>query len=204
MREDQGPRGGRNGYFGMKWLMSVARIIGASFPYCSSLLQLQAEIDSAAVQRRLLVLEDPISQLHPGIREVSEKLYNELSAKGEATLRFDPGFYSQHGKSLAILEAQGFIVGSHAIGARYVDGLWLQDPRYIVYLCSLYEDQGRMDRLVELLEACPPGQWLRGEEIANALQLPRPVVKALFDLYEQRGLGVCSKEIGAILYLSRA
>jgi hypothetical protein len=188
----------------MKWLMSLVRIVGASLPYGSALLQLQAEIDSAAIQKRLRMLEDPISQLHPDVREVSEKLYNQLSATGEATLQFDAGFYAKYGKPLAILEARGFIAGAHAIGMKYVGGLWLQDPGYFVYLCALYEDQSKMDRLIELLAACAPGQWLRGDEIAKDLQLPRPVVKAFFELYEQRGLGTCSKEIGAILYLSRA
>ena len=187
----------------MKWLMPVARIVGASLPFVPSLMQLQAEIDSVAIQRRLLTLEDPISTLHPDIREVSEKLYRELAATGVAKLRFDGAFYTQYSRSLAILEAQGFIAGTHAIGAKYVDGLWVQDPKYVVYLCALYEDQRKMDGLVQLLESCKPGQWLRGEDIEADLQLPRPVIKALFQLYEARGIGNCSKEVGAVSYVSR-
>jgi hypothetical protein len=188
----------------MKWLMSVARIVGASLPLVPSLMQLQAEIDSAAIQRRLFSLEDPISTLHPDIREVSEKLYKELAATGVANLQFDGTFYSQYSRPLAILEAQGFIVGTHAIGARYIGGLWVQDPKYVVYLCALYEDQGKMDGLVQLLENCTPGQWLRGEDIEADLQLPRPVIKALFQLYEARGLGNCSREVGAVSYVALA
>ena len=135
---------------------------------------------------------------------MSERLYKELAATGVAKLRFDGAFYTQYSKSLAILEAQGFIVGTHAIGGRYVDGLWLQDPKYVVYLCALYEDQSKMDRLVQLLESCTPGQWLRGEEIAVDLQLPRPVIQALFQLYEAQGLGHCSQESGAVRYVGRA
>jgi len=142
----------------VKWLMSVARIVGASLPFVPSLMQLQAEIDSVAIQRRLLTLEDPISTLHPDIREVSEKLYRELAATGVAKLQFDSVFYAQYSRSLAILETQGFIVTNHAIGARYVDGIWVQDPKYVVYLCALYEDQNKMDGLVQLLESCKPGQ----------------------------------------------
>ncbi|MDP1682516.1 MAG: hypothetical protein Q8L39_12175 [Burkholderiales bacterium] len=188
----------------MKWLMSVARIVGASLPFVPSLMQLQTEIDSVAIQRRLLSLEDPISTLHPDIREVSEKLYRELAATGVTNLRFDSAFYTQYSRPLAILEAQGFIVGTHAIGARYVDGLWVQDPKYVVYLCALYEDQSKMDGLVQILESCTPGQRLRGEDIEAELQLPRPVIKALFQLYEARGLGDCSREIGAVSYVARA
>lgn len=188
----------------MKWLMSVARIVGASLPIVPSLMQLQTEIDSAAIQRRLLSLEDPISTLHLDIRELSEKLYGELAATGVANLRFDGAFYARYSRPLAILEAQGFIVGTHAIGAKYVDGLWVQDPKYVVYLCALYEDQRKMDGFVQLLESCTPGKRLRGEDIEADLHLPRPVIKALFQLYEARGLGDCSREIGAVSYVARA
>lgn len=160
----------------MKWLMSVVRIVGASLPFAPSLVQLQAESDSAAVQRRLLVLEDPISALHPDIREVSEKLYRKLVEIGDAKLRFDPAFYAQFSRPLAILEAERFIVGTHAMGSRYVDGLWVKDPNYFVYLCALYEDQQKMDELVQVLEDCQAGQWLNGHAIAESLHLPRPVV----------------------------
>lgn len=125
-------------------------------------------------------------------------------ATGSAKLKFDGAFYTQYSRPLAILEAQGFIVGTHAIGARYVDGLWLQDPRYVVYLCALYEDQSKMDRLVDLLESCKPGQWLHAKDIEGDVQLARPVIKALFQLYEARGLGQCSSEIGAVSYVGRA
>lgn len=184
--------------------MSVARVVGASLPFAPSLIQLQAEIDSAAIQQRLLALEDPISTLHPDIREMSENIYQELVVAGQENLRFDAAFYTKYSRPLAILEAQGCIIGIHAIGAKYVNGLWLKDPRYVVYLCALYEDQKKMDGLVQLIENCAPGQWLRGEDVETDLQLPRPVIQALFQLYEARGLGSCSKEAGAVCYVCRA
>ena len=61
-----------------------------------------------------------------------------------------------------------------------------------------------MDGLVQLMENCTTGQWLRGEDIASDLHLPLPVIKALFQLYEARGLGNFSKETGAVNYLCRA
>lgn len=187
----------------MKWLMSVSRVVGASLPFVPSLIQLQAEIDSAAIQRRLLALEDPISLLHPDIRDVSEKIYAELVSTDSAKLKFDEAFYARYGRPLAILESQGFINGNHAVGGRYVDGFWLGDPKYVVYLSALYEDQSKMDRLVELLENCKPGQWLHARDFEADIQLPRPVIKALFQLYEARGLGQCSNEIGAVSYVGR-
>lgn len=187
----------------MKWLMSVARVIGASLPFVPSLIQLQAEIDSAAIQRRLLALEDPISILHPDIRDVSEKIYAGLVDTDSAKLNFDEVFYRRYSRPLAILEAQGFIVGAHVIGARYADGLRLQDPQFVLYLAALYEDQSKMDRLVDLLENCKPGQWLHARDFEADIRLPRPVIKALFQLYEARGFGQCSSEVGAVSYVGR-
>ena len=199
----------------MKWLFSVVRMFGASFPFASSLVQLQAEVDSAAVRQRLLALEDPISTLHPDIRKLSEKLYNglaagtgnldkALAAAGVAMFRFDDAFAAEYGKPLAILEKKGFIEGTHSIGGPDFDRVYLRAPEYFGYLCALYEEPSKMDRLVEILDTCKRGQWLLGEKIAPDLQLPLPVVKAFFRLYEERGLGECSREIGVARYVGRA
>ncbi|MCG2584141.1 hypothetical protein [Massilia sp. TS11] len=188
----------------MKWLMSIARIVGSSLPFVPTLIQIQTEIDSAAIQKRLRSLEDPISSLHPQIREVSENIYRALVNSDTSRVVFDEEFYSKYGKPLAILESQGYIVGSHAIGAKYVNGISVQDPKYVVYLCALYEDQAKMDALLQMLEDCKQGQWLRGETICAELQLARPVVKAIFLLYEARGLGFCSREVGAVAYVGNA
>lgn len=118
----------------MKWLMPVARVTGASLPFVFALIQLQSEIDLVTIQRRFFVLVDPISTLHPDIRAVAERLYRELAATGNAKIRFDDAFYTQYSAPFAILEAQGFIVGTPAFGAKYADGLWVQDPKYVVYL----------------------------------------------------------------------
>ena len=115
----------------MKWLMPVARVVGASLPFVPSLIQLQAEIDSSAIQQRLLALEDPISTLHPDIRAVSEKLYRELAATGNAKIRFDDAFYTQYSRPLAILEAQGFITGTHAFGTKYADVFGCRIPNML-------------------------------------------------------------------------
>ncbi len=187
----------------MKWLMSVDSAVGASFPLMPLLNQLPTELDSAAIQRRLLAQEDSISTLHPDIRELSEKLYQKLVATGSTKLQFDNVFYTQYGRPLAILEKQGFIAGSGTLGAKHTDGFTLKNE-YIIYLCALYEDQGKMDALVQLLESCKPDQRLRAEVIEPELQLSRPVIKVLFQLYEEKGLGKCLKEIGVVHYYGLA
>jgi len=127
----------------------------------------------------------------PDIRKLSEKLYKGLAAASEnldkalagngvAKFRFDDSFLTQYSKPLAILEKRGFIQGTHSIGGRDFDAVYLHAPEYFVYLCALYEDQTKMDRLVELLETCKRREWLLGEKIAGDVQLPLPVVRAFF------------------------
>jgi hypothetical protein len=166
-------------------------------------VRLTAEPNLATRPWQLLALVDPISALHPDIQELSEKLYKQLLATGLAELRPDATFCTQYGKPLAILEKEAFIKATHTIGGRDFERLWL-NPKYFLYLCARYEDQSKMDRLVQLLASCKRGQWLLGEAIAAELQLPLPVIRAFFHLYEERGLGECSREIGAVSYVGRA
>jgi hypothetical protein len=185
--------------------MSAVRMLGTTNPLSAVLVQLQAEIDSVGVQRRLLALEDPVSALHPDIQEVSAKLYEAVAVTETASahLRFDDAFYTRYSKVLAILEAKRLVTGYHSINRRYSQGLLLE-PEYFVYLCARHADQGKMDQLVQCLDDCKRGQWLDGKKIATALQLPPPVVDAMFRLYEAKGLGIRSDTIGEIGFLGRA
>ena len=51
----------------MNWFFKFVRIAGASFPVASSLVQLQSELDSDELNRRIQKLEDPISNLHEDV-----------------------------------------------------------------------------------------------------------------------------------------
>jgi elongation factor P hydroxylase len=72
----------------MDWLFSIVRIAGASFPVASSLVQLQSEIDSKTLSKRVEKLDDSVSHLHKDIPELSKLIYQELKSmvKGD-TLR---------------------------------------------------------------------------------------------------------------------
>ena len=189
----------------MNWFAALVRIAGSTNPLTAPFVQLQAEIDSRATQGRLRRIEDPVSTLHPDIREVSGVIYEAVKRTGRAPVKFDDAFYGRYARSLAILESQGFIRGQHTIGEKHLDGFWLDDPHYVVaYLCALFEDPAKMDRLFQLIDETTPPRWLKGEDIALQLDLPLPVVRAVFQLYESRGLGLLSKELGTANYSCRA
>jgi len=185
----------------MDWFFSIIRVAGASFPMASSLVQLQSEIDSKTLLRRVEKLEDPVSFLHDDVPKLSKFIYQELRVADSTILSFSDEFYTQYSRALAALESQGFIKGLHAIGKKYAGGVYLIDPSYIMYLCAVAEDKRRMEKLIEIVDSCELGKWLDGAKIQSEVDLPLPVIKAVFDIYESKGFGFCSKERGTILYM---
>ena len=188
----------------MDWFFSIIRVAGSSFPVASSLVQLQAEIDSKALKERVARLEDPVSYLQEDIPELSRKIYRELKLKNTTELDFEEKFYQKYSRALAALESQGYINGNHAIGKKYAGGIDLVDPSFIMYLCALEEDGVKMETLIKIVENCRVREWLDGKGIQATNHLPLPVVQAVFDIYESKGYGLCSKTIGECKYLGIA
>ena len=188
----------------MDWFFSIMRVAGASFPVASSLVQLQSEIDSKALLERVQKLEDPVSFLHDEVPALSKAIYHKLKSQESTKLLFSDEFYSKYSRPLAVLESHGFIKGCHAIEKRYASGIRLCDPSFIMYLCAIAEDKDKMEELLKIVDSCEVGKWLGGNDIRADIELPLPVIKAVFDIYESKGYGLCSKTIGAVRYLGKA
>lgn len=188
----------------MNWFISIVKIAGASFPVASSLVQLHSEIESGALLRRLEKLEDPVSFLHEDVPALSKLIYQELKSKESNNLSLDDEFYSKYSRPLATLETKGYIEGIHTLGNRYYGGIYLCDPSFIMYLCALSENKNKMEELIQLVDACEVGRWIDGKGIKKDLDLPLPVIKAVFDIYESKGYGLCSKSIGVYKYMGKA
>ncbi|MDI6786029.1 MAG: hypothetical protein QMD92_04895 [bacterium] len=60
-----------------------------------------------------------------------------------------------------------------------------------------------MEELVKIVDSCESGKWLDGEKIKADVKLPLPVIKAVFDIYESKGYGLCSKAIGVAKYVGK-
>lgn len=188
----------------MGWFFKVIRIAGASFPGASSLVQLQAEIDSIEMTNRIDKLSDPISYLHEDVQKVSKNIYQALTLKDSVTLEFDDHFYNEFSRPLAALESQGLVIGNHAIGKRYARGISLVDPSFIMYMCAIAEDDDKMEKLNDAVDSCGIGKSLDGYSLQNEIKLPLQVVRAMFSIYESKGYGLVSKEIGSAYYLGKA
>lgn len=180
----------------MKWLSSIVRVAGVSSPFTAWLVQINAEMNAAQVNARLTKLEDPISTLHEDVAAVSKEIYAQLREAESNSVDLDPVDYERFGRALAVLESNGHISGKHVLGGKYNAGLRVPDPAYILYLCAMYEDADKMDRLVELVDGCRRGQGLHAQEVMAETGLPNAVVAAVFKTYEAKGYGMCSREIG--------
>lgn len=185
----------------MNWFFSLVKIAGASFPVSASLVQLQAELTSAEFEKRLDALTDPISFLHEDIGRLSRHLYLRMKETNKTSLQFDGGFYSKFGRPLAVLDAHGYIKAMHGLGAPYAAGLRITDPTFIIYLAYHFEDKENMETVHGIVDNCKPNQWLLGAEIKSLVDVPIPVIRAVFEIYESNGYGLLSREIGSCAYM---
>ena len=188
----------------MGWIKSLARIVGAGIPFGGVAVQISAELESAEFQRRLQRIEDPISELHPDVRTVSQLIYQRLQATNNAKIELTEAEQTQYARPLAVLEAKGLIDGTHVIGSPLVLHFWLNDATYVLYMAALLEKADLMDRLVERVDQWPRGTWLNGLILAEELKLPVRTVKAVLELCVARGFGLMSREPGTVNYLARA
>ena len=188
----------------MDWLFSIVRVAGASFPVASSLVQLNSEIESKALLQRVAKLEDPISHLHELVPELSKHIYEEVKKTNSTSVEFSDDFYKKFSRPLAALESQKFIKGGHVIGKQFAVGLSVVDPSYIMYMCALAEESKKMEALINTVDSCGLEKWINGVEIHESLGIPLPVVKAVFEIYETKGYGLCSKTIGESKYKGKA
>lgn len=184
----------------MKWLSTIVRIVGAGFPVASSLVQLQSELDSNEISERITKLEDPISYLHNDVPKLSKFLFAEMKSMNTQYLHFQDEFYKKFSRPLAALYSQNYITCQHRLGSCVPCGVILSNPTFIMYLCALHEDQQKMDLLVNRLEECIQGISLNGKEIAQELEVPIPVVGAIFEIYEAKGYGKRSKTVSRLDY----
>ncbi len=189
----------------MNWFYSAVRIAGASFPVSSMLVQLQAELDAKKFNNRLQKLENPISALHEDINEISCLIYGKIKRTDDLLIEFENHIYRKFSRVLAVLEKSLFIKGLHVIGSeRFAKGLRICDPTYVLYLSQLFEEQKKMGKIFKKVDSCAIGQELDGKLIKKEINVPLPVIKAIFDVFEAKGYGICSRVIGSAVYIGTA
>ena len=188
----------------MNWFFSMVKVAGVAFPVSSMLVQLQAEIDANELNNRLNRLEDPISGLHEEVHQVSEVLYEKIKEIDNLKINLEDDEYKRYSRVLAVLESRSLIKGSHAVGKQFAEGLRIADPTYILYMCALFENKNEMEKLHNTVESCDIGKELNGKSLKDEINLPLVVLESVFKIYESKGYGTCSNEIGAVIYKGKA
>lgn len=188
----------------MEWFLKVVRIAGASFPGASSLVQLQSELDSNQFKMRMDRLEDPISYLHEDLPDLARAIYKEMKANDSVNLNFPNEFYTQFSRPLAALDSVGLITKNSIIGSPIPMGINLVDPSFIMYMCNLAEDGEKMQELIDIVDRCEIGISLNGDDLKHSIGIPRYVIRAVFEIYAEKGYGFLSREIGSCEYIGKA
>jgi hypothetical protein len=98
----------------LDWFTSIVKMAAASFPGAASFAQLLSDLESEEIRERLVKLEDPISNLHPDVKELSRLLYKAIKETDESHLEFKDEFYQRYSRALASLESEGLIRGCQA------------------------------------------------------------------------------------------
>lgn len=188
----------------MNWIVSLVRIVGTTSPFFAWAVQLSAELDSRGIQARLRRLADPIGSQHPDVPAVAEYMYGAIPRTGESRVELAADVADRYSRALAILDTGGWLKASRTLFTRTPTEFWLTNASFVLYMAGLYEDADLMERIVAYSDSAPRGQWLHGSELAEEYALPLPVIRAFFQLLEQRGLGFLSKEVGTTNYYVRA
>lgn len=168
------------------------------------LVQLQAEIDADKIDNRLQKLETPIGALHEDINKVSRLIYDEIKRSDDLLIELNKDDYRKYSRVLAVLETSSFIKGFHALNnGQFAKGLSVTDPTYVLYMSALFENQELMEIIYKKVDSCAIGQSLNGKQIKKEVNVPLPVIKAIFDVFEAKGYGICSQVIGSAVYIGK-
>ena len=188
----------------MDWFFKLVRIAGVNFPGAASLVQLQAEIDSEAMTKRIEKLSDPISSLHENVQIVAREIYQNLKEKDSNILYFSDDFYSKYSRALAALDSSNLIEKINTAGSRFPIAITLSDASFVMYMCNLEEDPEKMAKITSIVDSCEVGTWLNGTLLSQEIGLPVNVIRAIFSIYEAKGYGLLSKTLGSCQYMGNA
>lgn len=185
---------------------SVVKIVISPFPGGSVVNQFLAEMESAQVDRRLEILENPLSDFGDDAKPLCHLLYKAVQDHADQFTNRVPWSddLAPYLKTLRRFEACGMLEGSPVLGQtnEYLRGVRLS-PRFLVYLGLIGGDAELCKKLSELLDWLASGKGVDGRKIRESIPLPLAVVDAFLTVYEREGQGLKSNEIGASYYIAK-
>jgi hypothetical protein len=186
--------------------LSVVKIALSPFPPGAMLNQFLAEVESAGLNRRIEILEDPLAHFGDDAKPLCHFLYKSLKAQS-AQLSNKVSWSEElepYLKTLRRFEAQGMLGGAPVLGQwnEFLMGIGLA-PEFVVYLALISDDNELCKELSAYLDSLDPGKGVNGRDIQQNIALPLPVIDAFLSMYEKQGQGLKSREIGASYYVAK-
>lgn len=120
------------------WVSTLVKVAGQFSPFTAALVQLQSEVDSAALAERLKRLEDPLRGLHPDLPEVAKLIYETVKMNNDSSFTISTEIYQKYRRCLALLEQKGLVTSSHRIGNPVPLNTRTSDPHFLLYLCAMF------------------------------------------------------------------
>ncbi|MDA3838446.1 MAG: hypothetical protein PF574_05640 [Candidatus Delongbacteria bacterium] len=195
----------------MDWFVKIVKILGTINPISAPFVQILSEKESSEIKHRIEILEDPISNLHEYVVELSRIVYKKMKVDNSKTLDFDTEFYDKYERALICLESNnyiechsGFVTGREKAYDRFAMGISFNEPSYIMYMCNLEEDAEKMKILLNTVDGCEKGTTLNGFKIQQDIGLPLPVINAMFMIFKAKGYGLQSGEFNSCDYIGIA
>ncbi len=144
-----------------------------------------------------------LSFLHEDVPELSKKIYESLSKNDSVNLEFEQSFYEKYERPLAVLENKKLISKQPPIiGSKIPLQINLTDPTYIIYMALLKEGHEKMQNIKNIVENCEKGKTLHAVKLAGEVGLSKYVIRAIFQIYKEKGYGYCSGGIRGFRYTS--
>lgn len=178
-------------------------MLGVTIPLTAPLVQLASDYESDQIKKDVNKLLDPITNLHPDIKPLSEELYKKLVEIDEKLLLMDDDFFHKYLRPLSILEAQGAIKFRRDVNKSIPQGLFLIDTGFVLYICRLFADNKAMQALFDKIESCNKGEWLCSDKLKEELNLPSFVIEKIFSMYADKSYGLLSEPVGRVRYMSK-
>jgi len=131
-------------------------------------------------------------------QQIKEHRYDD----SDTSFKLDDKVYDQYKKAIKYLVSEGFIKEERAIGHKYPIKMRLTNPLYKSYICELTDDAAMLSKLTGIMNSMTEGEQIRAADAREkGINLPLPIIRAVFELYEYKQDGIMSKTIGESLYI---
>jgi hypothetical protein len=163
------------------------------------------EKESNQLEVELRPIKDLISHLHRDVPAISKEIYQKILHEDSVDdLDFDREFYNKYSRALADIETGRLISKNNTLYSGIPRGINIINLTYILYMSVYFGDLGKVQEVISIVDKCKVGDWLDSKEIKDKTGLPKCVVKAIFEIYQNKGYGSLHDKGSSCRYYGRA